>query len=96
MASWIDKATSFDDLSMVLGASLVLAYAFAKWATPVSLVHPLLLGRQADAGKVRKAGESAIYRNYGTGSINPVSIIPPSYISLTAGFSCRVALQDAY
>lgn len=38
-----------------------------------SLVHPLLLGRQSDVGRVRMPSESPVYRNYATGSIGRVS-----------------------
>lgn len=72
MASWLDNLTRYDHLSLALGAVLGLVVLFAKWVTPVSLVHPLLLGRQAEADKVRKPGESAVYRNYGTGLMGMV------------------------
>ena len=37
-----------------------------------SLVHPLLLGRQAEVDRVRMPGESAVYRNYATGTMGRV------------------------
>lgn len=73
MASWIDYLTKIDDLSLILGLLFTLVFAFAKWVTPVSLVHPLLLGNQASVDRVRKSGETAVYRNYGTGSMGMVS-----------------------
>lgn len=72
MATWLDKFTHYDDLSLILGAGLALVFAFGKWVAPVSLVHPILLGRQAEVARVRKPGESAVYRNYGTGSMGVV------------------------
>ncbi|KAI0050034.1 acetyl-CoA synthetase-like protein [Auriscalpium vulgare] len=56
-----------DDLTILLGlitASVFLLYNLYK---PQSLVHPILLGRQSDIGRVRNPGESALHRNYGTG-----------------------------
>jgi hypothetical protein len=73
MAGWVEKLTSYDDLSLILGTTLALVFSFAKWASPVSLTHPLLLGKQAEVARVRKSGESAVYRNYGTGSMGTVS-----------------------
>jgi len=67
MAGWLNNLTSYDELSLILGSSFALVFLLAKWVAPVSLVHPLLLGRQAEVDKVRKSGESAVYRNYGTG-----------------------------
>jgi long-chain acyl-CoA synthetase len=73
MAVWAGKVTVYDDLSVILGATLALVFSFAKWVSPVSLVHPILLGKQADVARVRKPGESAVYHNYGTGSMGMVS-----------------------
>jgi hypothetical protein len=72
MSGWLNKLTHYDDLSVALGATLAVVVLLAKWAYPVSLVHPLLLGRQAEVDRVRKPGESAVYRNYGTGFMGPV------------------------
>ncbi|TCD65411.1 hypothetical protein EIP91_002710 [Steccherinum ochraceum] len=58
-----------DDLTIILGlvsAGLFLLHNLYK---PQSLVHPILLGRQSDVARVRNAGESALYRNYGTGML---------------------------
>jgi len=56
-----------DDLTIILGlvsAGLFLLHNLYK---PQSIVHPILLGRQSDVARVRHPGESAHYRNYGTG-----------------------------
>lgn len=65
-----------DDLTIVLGlvaACLLLLHNLYK---PQSLVHPILLGRQSDAARVRHPGESAVYRNYSTGMLGRVSAFP--------------------
>ncbi|KIJ44134.1 hypothetical protein M422DRAFT_67748 [Sphaerobolus stellatus SS14] len=56
-----------NDITIILGISFVGVYALSKILKPQSLVHPLLLGRQADVSRVRMPGESAVYRNYATG-----------------------------
>lgn len=61
-----------DELTLILASLLIPAVALYYWARPSSLVHPLLLGRQSEATRVRNAGESATYRNYGTGFLGPV------------------------
>ena len=61
-----------DDLTIILGlvgAGLFLLHNLYK---PQSLVHPILLGRQSDVARVRNPGESALYRNYGTGMLGRV------------------------
>ena len=73
MSGWLENITKYDDLTLLLGTSFALVIAFAKWVAPTSLVHPLLLGRQSEIQRVRKSGESVIYRNYGTGSLGTVS-----------------------
>lgn len=48
---------------------------------PKSLVHPLMLGKQAEPGPVRKTGESAIYRSWATGHNAPVSVPGFTFLS---------------
>lgn len=65
-----------DDLSILLGlvaATLFLLFSFYR---PQPLLHPILLGRQSDVGRVRNAGESAVYRNYGTGLMGRFPVRP--------------------
>ncbi|KAA1471333.1 acetyl-CoA synthetase-like protein [Dentipellis sp. KUC8613] len=65
-----------DDLTILLGlitASVFLLYNLYK---PQSLVHPILLGRQSDVGRVRNPGESAVHRNYGTGLMGRFPLRP--------------------
>ena len=57
----------YDELTATLALALAALYVAKRIQEPVSLVHPMLLGRQVDAGNVRKAGESAVYRNFGVG-----------------------------
>jgi hypothetical protein len=54
--------------------------------TPQPLVHPILLGRQSDVARVRFPGESAVYRNYGTGMMGRVrelSVVLSPFCKLT-------------
>lgn len=65
-----------DDLTILLGliaATLFLLHSFYR---PQPLVHPILLGRQSDVARVRNPGESAVYRNYGTGLMGRVRPLP--------------------
>ena len=66
-----------DSTTYQLGAAALAAYFLKSFLTPTPLVHPILLGRQSDVDRVRKPGESAVYRNYGTGLMGGVSV--PSY-----------------
>ena len=57
-----------DEYTVALGVTALATYVVSRFLIPPSLVHPLLLGRQAHIAQVRKQGESAVYTNYGTGS----------------------------
>lgn len=61
-----------DDLTVLLGFIGVTVFLLQNLYKPQPLVHPILLGRQSDAGRVRHSGESAIYRNYSTGLLGRV------------------------
>ena len=61
-----------DSSTVTLGIAALGAYFLNSLLTPQSLVHPILLGRQSDVDRVRKSGESAVYRNYGTGLMGAV------------------------
>jgi long-chain acyl-CoA synthetase len=67
MSSVTDWLRQTDDLTVALGLSLAAVFLLGSYLAPQSLVHPILLGRQSDVERVRKPGESAVYRNYGTG-----------------------------
>ncbi|KAH8833558.1 hypothetical protein DL96DRAFT_1666671 [Flagelloscypha sp. PMI_526] len=56
-----------DDLTVLLGLIAATLFLVQNLYKPQPLVHPILLGRQSDAARVRKPTESAVYRNYGTG-----------------------------
>ena len=62
-----------DDLTIVLGLVAAGLFLLHNLYKPQSLVHPILLGRQSDVARVRHPGESAVYRNYGTGMMGRVS-----------------------
>ena len=62
-----------DDLTILLGLITASIFLLHNLYKPQSLVHPILLGRQSDVGRVRNPGESAVHRNYGTGLMGRVS-----------------------
>jgi long-chain acyl-CoA synthetase len=62
-----------DDLTVLLGLVAATVFLLRNLYKPQPLVHPILLGRQSDVSRVRHPGESAIYRNYGTGLMGRVS-----------------------
>lgn len=63
-----------DDLTIILGLVAAGLFLLHNLYKPQSLVHPILLGRQSDVARVRHPGESAVYRNYGTGMMGRVSV----------------------
>ncbi|KAF8633752.1 hypothetical protein AX17_004407 [Amanita inopinata Kibby_2008] len=56
-----------DDLTILLSLIAATVFLLNNLYKPQPLVHPILLGRQSDVGRARNPGESAVYRNYGTG-----------------------------
>lgn len=64
-----------DDLTILLGLIAATVFLVNNLYKPQPLVHPILLGRQSDVGRARKPGESAVYRNYGTGLLGRVSVM---------------------
>ncbi|KAE9406368.1 hypothetical protein BT96DRAFT_915352 [Gymnopus androsaceus JB14] len=65
-----------DDLTILLGLIAGTVFLLRTFYRPQPLVHPILLGRQSEVARVRNPGESAIYRNYGTGLMNRFPIRP--------------------
>ena len=69
-----------DDLTIILALDAAGLFLLHNLYKPQALVHPILLGRQSDAARVRNPSESAVYRNYGTGMLGrvstPISSIP--------------------
>jgi hypothetical protein len=61
-----------DELTVLLGLIGASTFLLRNLYKPQPLVHPVLLGRQSDASQVRHPGESATYRNYGTGMMGRV------------------------
>lgn len=61
-----------DDLTVLLGLIAATVFLLHNFYKPQPLVHPILLGRQSDVARVRNPGESAVYRNYGTGLMGRV------------------------
>ncbi|KAF9227980.1 hypothetical protein BS17DRAFT_774561 [Gyrodon lividus] len=75
-----------DDLTVLLGFIGVSVFLLQNLYKPQPLVHPILLGRQSDAGRVRHPGESAIYRNYGTGHMGRLAVRPDKDVDLVNDF----------
>lgn len=65
-----------DDLTVLLGLIAATVFLLNNLYKPQPLVHPILLGRQSDVGRARNPGESAIYRNYGTGLMGRFPLRP--------------------
>jgi len=65
-----------DDLTIVLGLVGAGLFLLHNLYRPQPLVHPILLGRQSDAARVRNPKESALYRNYGTGMLGRFPVRP--------------------
>lgn len=63
-----------DDLTILLSLISATLFLIKNLYKPQPLVHPILLGRQSDVGRARNPGESAVYRNYGTGLMGRVSL----------------------
>lgn len=62
-----------DNLTLFLLIAVVSLLLYDRFARPSALVHPLLLGKQAEVSPVRKEGESGVYRSFATGHGSPVS-----------------------
>ena len=63
----LEQYLQTDDLTVLLGLIAVTVFLLRNLYKPQPLVHPILLGRQSDVGRVRNSKESTLYRNYGTG-----------------------------
>jgi long-chain acyl-CoA synthetase len=74
MSSTISEYLVTDDLTILLAFISATVFLLGSFYRPQPLVHPILLGRQSDVARVRNPGESAVYRNYGTGLMGRVSI----------------------
>jgi long-chain acyl-CoA synthetase len=75
-----------DDLTVLLGFIGVSVFLLQNIYKPQPLVHPILLGRQSDAGRVRHPGESAVYRNYGTGLMGRFPVRPDKDVDVVTDF----------
>lgn len=71
-----------DDLTIVLGVIGISVYLLQNFYKPQPLVHPILLGRQSDVGRVRHPGESPVYRNYSTGLMGSFPIRPDKDVNV--------------
>ncbi|KAG6891047.1 hypothetical protein C0992_010709 [Termitomyces sp. T32_za158] len=86
MASFAAEYLVTDDLTILLGLIAATTFLLNSLYKPQPLVHPILLGRQSDVGRVRNHTESAIYRNYGTGLMGRFPMRPHKDVHLLADF----------
>ncbi|KAG6376099.1 hypothetical protein JVT61DRAFT_2071 [Boletus reticuloceps] len=75
-----------DDLTVLLGFIGVSVFLLQSLYKPQPLVHPILLGRQSDVGRVRHPTESAVYRSYGTGLTGRFPLRPDKDVDLVNDF----------
>ncbi|KAL9714873.1 hypothetical protein Ac2012v2_001533 [Leucoagaricus gongylophorus] len=73
-----------DDLTILLALIAATTFLLNNLYRPQPLVHPILLGRQSDVGRARNPGESALYRNYGTGLMGRFPTRPSKEVSTLA------------
>ncbi|KAF7322810.1 Acetyl-CoA synthetase [Mycena chlorophos] len=73
-----------DDTTILLGLIAATVFLLNSLYKPQPLVHPILLGRQSDVARVRNPGESAIYRNYGTGLMGRFPLRPAKDVHILA------------
>ncbi|KAK7043635.1 hypothetical protein VNI00_008246 [Paramarasmius palmivorus] len=84
MASDMSSYLATDDLTILLGLISATVFLLHTFYRPQPLVHPILLGRQSDVARVRNPGESAVYRNYGTGLMGRFSLRPNKDVHILA------------
>ncbi|KAF9533356.1 hypothetical protein CPB83DRAFT_845124 [Crepidotus variabilis] len=75
-----------DDLTILLALISATLFLLNNLYKPQPLVHPILLGRQSEAGRSRKPKESAIYRNYNTGLLGRFPLRPSKDVHIIADF----------
>ncbi|KAG5354182.1 Long-chain-fatty-acid--CoA ligase 1 [Termitomyces sp. J132] len=75
-----------DDLTILLGLIAATTFLLNNLYKPQPLVHPILLGRQSDVGRVRNPTESTVYRNYGTGLMGRFPVRPHKDVHLITDF----------
>ncbi|KAF8163006.1 hypothetical protein B0H34DRAFT_650803 [Crassisporium funariophilum] len=86
MAFTISDYLLTDDLTILLGLIAATVFLLNNLYKPQPLVHPILLGRQSDVGRARNPGESAVYRNYGTGLMGRFPLRPSKDVHILADF----------
>ncbi|KAK7029740.1 acetyl-CoA synthetase [Favolaschia claudopus] len=84
MASLLSDYLVTDDTTILLGLIAATVFLLNNLYKPQPLVHPILLGRQSDVARVRHAGESAVYRNYGTGLMGRFPLRPGKDVHILA------------
>ena len=83
-----------DDLTILLSLIAATVFLLNSIYKPQPLVHPILLGRQSDVGRARNPGESAIYRNYGTGLMGRVRSLSSRILFISHRLSPCSFLSD--
>ncbi|EPQ58407.1 hypothetical protein GLOTRDRAFT_137130 [Gloeophyllum trabeum ATCC 11539] len=82
MAFQISDYLVTDDLTILLCLIAASLFLLSNLYKPQPLVHPILLGRQSDVARVRNPGQSAVYRNYGTGMMGRLPVKPAKEINV--------------
>lgn len=96
MAFSVERLFEYNDLTLVLGLATLSLYLYKQVLQPVPLAHPLLLGRQSDAAKVRDPGESTCYRNYGVGHGGPLPVRPKRNVQWVFDLICDDVTEERY
>ncbi|KAF8964661.1 hypothetical protein BDZ97DRAFT_1814951 [Flammula alnicola] len=86
MAPSVSDYLLTDDLTILLALIGATVFLLNNLYKPQPLVHPILLGRQSDVGRARNPGESAVYRNYGTGLMGRFPVRPGKDVHILADF----------
>ncbi|KAJ7752042.1 hypothetical protein B0H16DRAFT_1547206 [Mycena metata] len=84
MAAILSEYLVTDDTTILLGLIAATVFLLNNLYKPQPLVHPILLGRQSDVARVRNPGESAVYRNYGTGLMGRFPLRPAKDVHILA------------
>ncbi|KAJ6546491.1 hypothetical protein DFH09DRAFT_1040107 [Mycena vulgaris] len=84
MATLLSNYLVTDDTTILLGLIAATVFLLNNLYKPQPLVHPILLGRQSDVARVRNPGESAVYRNYGTGLMGRFPLRPAKDVHILA------------
>ncbi|CAK5279607.1 unnamed protein product [Mycena citricolor] len=84
MSALFSEYLATDDTTILLGLIAATVFLLNNLYKPQPSIHPILLGRQSDVARVRNPGESAVYRNYGTGLMGRFPLRPAKDVHILA------------